>query len=169
MSENWNLDANTAVFAGSFDPPTAGHMDLMERAAKLYDKVYVLLGVNSAKKSCFPASKRLQWLQKMAEKLENTEVLACDKTVVIEAAKLHAGVLLRGVRNGTDLDYEANIAYVNSTIVPEIETVLLCARPQYAFISSSNVRELLSIGASVKSYLPVCLQNEPEFSNTHTA
>lgn len=143
-----------AALAGSFDPLTIGHLDLIERASRMYEKVIVLEAVNQAKLSMFPSGLRLAWIEKACAHLPNVQVSACTGVAVQQAVQLGAGVLVRGVRNGSDLEYEAGIAYVNLQIDPKVETVLLPCRPEYAYVSSSNVRELLRCGCSAAHLLP---------------
>lgn len=151
-----------AALAGSFDPLTIGHLDLIERASRLYEKVIVLEADNQAKRSMFLPEQRLGWIEKACAHLPNVEVCPCTGVAVELAAQMGAGVLVRGVRNGADLEYEAGIAYVNSQIDPKVETVLLPCRPEYAYVSSSNVRELLRCGCSAAHLLPASIAREVE-------
>lgn len=132
-----------AAFAGSFDPITLGHLDLIERASSMYEKVIVLVSFNAAKKEAFSLREKMEWIRRAAAHLCNVQVEACTGTAAETARSLGASVLIRGVRNAADLEYEANMAWMNSRIAPEIETVCLFSRPEYSYVSSSNVRELL--------------------------
>lgn len=143
-----------ALFAGSFDPFTIGHYDIVERGLKLFDHVVVGVGYNDAKKGCFPLEQRLNMIRRAFAREPRVETAYYEGLTVDFARKCGASCLLRGVRNGLDLDYERQIAALNQRIAPEIETVLLMADSRYAEVSSSMVRELLRYGRDVSDLLP---------------
>ena len=136
----------TAIFPGSFDPMTIGHLALLRRATKLFDKVIVAVGINSDKKSFMPVEERLERIRRAVAEMENVEVTSYTGLTTDLCREVGAGYILRGVRNALDYEYERNIADINRHIAPEIETVLLFAEPEYAAISSSMVRELARFG-----------------------
>lgn len=143
-----------AVFPGSFDPITTGHVDLVRRALPLFDKIIVAVGVNAQKKALFPLEQRLEWLQ---------AVFACDAKVAVDhfdgltahyCAKVGARYLLRGLRNASDFDYEKTISQLNHTIGHGLETIFLISRPAYSHISSTIVREIIRGGGDASPFLP---------------
>ena len=143
-----------AVFAGSFDPITIGHMDIVCRAANMFDKVIVAIGVNSEKHSMFSVEQRKQWVEQTFLDIDNVETIAYEGLTTQFCRNVGAKYLIRGVRNSMDLIYEQQIADLNRRVAPEIETVLLLTRPELADISSSAVRELLKYHISVKNMIP---------------
>lgn len=143
-----------AVFAGSFDPITLGHEDIVRRAAQLFDKVIVAVGVNSDKHGRFSVEQRMEWVRQTFADLKQVEVVQYEGLTTEFCRSVGATVLVRGVRNGIDLAYEQQIADLNRRIAPEIETVLLMTRPQLSDVSSSAVRELLRYGKSVEAMVP---------------
>lgn len=143
-----------AVFAGSFDPITLGHEDLVRRSAGMFDKLVVAIGANSEKKCCYDTETRMNWIKGVLGDLENVEVHCYEGLTADYCKQIGAGYLLRGVRNAMDLAYEQQIAEFNRRVAPEIETVLLMTRPELADISSTAVREMLRYGKSVKGMVP---------------
>lgn len=143
------------LFTGSFDPMTNGHMDLIERASKLFDKLYVGIFYNPHKNGLLPIESRLKTVEKAVAHLENVQVIAShDELVVDVARKLGVHVLVRGLRNAADLQYEASFDFYNHQLAGEIETVYLHSRPEHVYISSSAVRELLKFGQDISKYVP---------------
>ena len=147
-----------AIFPGSFDPYTKGHEDIVKRGLKLFDKIIIAIGYNSAK------TKRYFNIDLMVEKI--TKIHAGDERVSVEtyneltaifAEKHGAKYLLRGLRNTTDFEYENSIAQVNMHMVEELETVFLITSPKYAHISSTIIREVHSYGGDVSELLPYSL------------
>ena len=143
------------LFTGSFDPMTNGHMDLIERASKLFDKLYVGIFYNPHKNGFLSIESRLETVEKAVAHLENVQVIAShDELVVDVARKLGVHVLVRGLRNAADLQYEASFDFYNHQLAGEIETVYLHSRPEHVYISSSAVRELLKFGQDISKYVP---------------
>lgn len=132
-----------AIFPGSFDPITRGHQDIIERASKLFDKIYVVILENSEKRATFPLGQRLEFLQHSTKSLEN---VTCGyyRGLTMDYAKKHgACAIIRGVRSVKDYEYEMNIASINQYMDASVETLLLYASPQYSFISSSMIKEMV--------------------------
>lgn len=154
------------VFAGSFDPVTLGHLDLVKRASGLFDQVYVLVAVNPAKTGLFTGDQRLAFITQGLAELGVTNaqaVLADSGQPTVEVARqLGASHLVRGVRNATDLDYEDSLAYFNSQLAPELETLVLLSPPQYRYLSSSRVRELIALKQDIRAYVPSSVALEVE-------
>ena len=143
------------LFTGSFDPITKGHLDLIERASKLFDKLYVGIFYNPHKNGFLPIEGRLETVEKAVEHLKNVQVIAShDELVVDVARKLGVHVLVRGLRNAADLQYEASFDFYNHQLAGEIETVYLHSRPEHVYISSSAVRELLKFEQDISKYVP---------------
>ena len=146
--------ARICVYAGSFDPVTVGHADIIERAAKLCDKLYVTVMYNPSKIGCFPVELRLEMLQKVAAELTNVEVDAWNGLMVDYVRKMNADFVVRGIRGMADLESESNLAQINARLLPGLETVFLMSRPEHACVSSSAVREAALFGADYSSFVP---------------
>ena len=143
----------TAIFPGSFDPFTIGHYDIVKRGLALFDHIIIGIGHNSSKHSTFPLEERLQAIQQAFANEPRVKVVAYQGLTIDFAATHHAQCILRGVRSVQDFEYERNIAEANKQLCG-IETVLLYTRPEYAYISSSLVRELHSYHKDITPYLP---------------
>lgn len=142
-----------AVFAGSFDPMTVGHWNILQRALPLFDKIIVAVGINTEKHCCQPLDERMAHLNRLFSSTERIEVASYSGLTVDFCHEHGARYLLRGVRNMADFEYERNIADINRTVAPDIETVILFAEPQYAAISSTMVRELMTFGKEVQDFI----------------
>ena len=145
--------AKKALFAGSFDPFTIGHYSVVKRALPMFDKITIGIGINSGKKSMFPVEKRVKAIEKAFAGEERIEVKVYDCLTMDFAKEIGADVLLRGVRTTKDFEYEREIADINLKL-GGIETVLLISEPEYASVSSSVVRELITYGKDVSELLP---------------
>lgn len=144
-----------ALFPGSFDPITRGHLDLIERAGKLFDSVYVGVFKNTTKHPFFSNKEKLTLVKKSLAHLTNVQVIEQDQKLTVTVAKeLGVTHLVRGIRNVKDFEYEKDIFYMNHHLDPTLETVFLLADPQYAHVSSSMLKEVLLFGGDVSSYLP---------------
>lgn len=156
----------TAIYAGSFDPPTYGHMDLVERAARLFPRVVVALGVHPAKTTLFTIEERQRLLESLCKSFDNVEVDHFDGLLVDYATRIGARVIVRGLRAGTDFEYELQIAHANADMKPELDTVFLPTRTNYGFISASLVREIARHGGDASRYAPaeVCEAVRAKFS-----
>ena len=142
-----------ALFPGSFDPITNGHVETAKRAAKLFDKVYVVAMTNTSKKYLFSAEKRAEFAKDALKDIANIEVLARSEEVTVKLAReLHAQVMVRGVRNSDDFRYEQEIAGINKSIAPDIETVLLFTSPENSFVASSMIKELAHFDEDVSQF-----------------
>ncbi len=147
--------SKTALFPGSFDPLTMGHMDTIERGANLFDHLIVGIFVNTNKKSLFTSQEKVTLVKEAVAHLPNVSVIAQETELTVETARhLGAEFLLRGIRNIKDYEYEREIMIMNQHLAPEIETVFLMAAPKYSHISSSILKEVLVFGGDVKEYLP---------------
>ncbi|MBO0439767.1 pantetheine-phosphate adenylyltransferase [Candidatus Enterococcus ikei] len=144
-----------ALFPGSFDPLTNGHLNLIERSTKIFDKVIVGVFVNTNKTALFTLEEKLSTIKAAVNHLENVEVITQETKLTVEsAAELGADFLIRGIRNVKDYEYEKDIAMMNQHLAPKVETVFLLADKTYAHISSSLLKEVLKFGGDVSEYLP---------------
>ena len=137
-----------AVFAGSFDPFTVVHLDIVKLASALFDELYVLLAVNASKKYLFDEAARVEMVRKAVGNIPNVKVDAFDGLTVDFAKRVGAKYLVRGIRNAADVDYEQTVAWNNKVLCPECETVLLSSAPEHLMVSSTVVRELLKAGVA---------------------
>ncbi len=143
-----------AVCCGSFDPITKGHEDIVRRAAKLFDEVVVLIGHNPDKTCYYSVDQRRAFCEKTFADLENVTVDVCDGIVAEYAKSIGAGVLVKGIRSVSDLEYENHLADINRIVVPGLETVYLPARPELAAISSTYARAFIASGRDCSPVLP---------------
>ena len=143
-----------AVFPGSFDPITTGHVDLVKRALPLFDEIIVAVGINSTKKYLFPHEQRMEWLRQVFEKEPNVRVDSFEKLTAHYCQRIGARFLLRGLRNSSDFDYEKTISQLNHIVGGGIETLFLIAQPEYSHISSTIVREIIIGGADAGPFVP---------------
>lgn len=150
------------VYAGSFDPVTVGHLDIICRAAKLCDKLYVTVMHNPGKKGCFTVQQRMELLSKATEGIPHVEVDAWSGLMVDYVRRVGASFVVRGIRGLTDLENETNLAQVNARLLPGLETVLLPTRPEHACVSSSVVREAALFGADYSGFVPSCVYHDIE-------
>ena len=135
-----------AVFAGSFDPFTVGHLDIVARASSLFDELYVLLAVNASKKYLLDEATRAEMVREAVASFSNVKVDCFDGLTVDFAKRVGAKYLVRGIRGAADVDYEQTVAWNNKVLCPEIETVFLLSAQEHLAVSSSVVRELLKAG-----------------------
>lgn len=142
------------ICPGSYDPVTVGHEDVIRRAAALFDRVIVAVMHNPAKRGCFTVEERLVLLRKTFAGAERIEVDAWDGLLVDYVKKTGAAAVVRGLRRVSDFESELNMAQVNASLLPGMETVFLMTRPEHACVSSTVVREAASFGADVSAYVP---------------
>ncbi|MCG9895180.1 MAG: pantetheine-phosphate adenylyltransferase [Fimbriimonadaceae bacterium] len=142
------------LYPGSFDPPTLGHLDIIERASRLGERLVVGIGINSEKSGWFSVEERLEMLRACTAHLPNVEIAAFEGLLIHFAQQKGCSVMVRGMRAVTDFDYEFRIAMANRTLAPEIETVFLLARDEYSFLASSIVREVARLGGDVTAFVP---------------
>ena len=143
-----------AVFAGSFDPPTFGHLNIIERAQKLFSEIHVVIAVNKNKSYCFSGEERLDVIQKLVSRWDNVSVHLWDSLIVDYAKKIKADVLIRGVRNDNDFLYEFDLAMMNKSLNPQIETLFLVPDPKFFVLRSSSIKELAAFGGDVSTMVP---------------
>ena len=155
-----------AVYAGSFDPITYGHLDLVERASQLFPQVVVAVGHNRMREPLFTLRERLALLQQTCNGFHNVEVAQFDGLLIEYVKERGARVIIRGLRAGIDFEYELQMALANADLRPEIDTVFLPTRSRYGFISASMVREIASHGGDITRYAPepVCRALREKFA-----
>lgn len=143
-----------AVFPGSFDPPTFGHLDIIERARGIFERVLVVVAVNREKRYLFSADERVAFMRELVAPWPNVEVHTCD-TLVVEFARQHAcRVLLRGVRSVQDFSYEFELSILNKGVGPEIETFFMPTDQKFFVLRSSAIKELAAYGGDVSGMVP---------------
>ena len=143
-----------AVFPGSFDPITRGHLNILERSVSLFDEVIVAVGVNSAKRSMFSLEQRMAWLESVCARFPRVRVSSFEGLTVDFCRANNAHWLLRGVRNVGDFEYERTIAQMTKVLHPSLETVILFTDPEFAHIHSNVVREILKNGGDASAFIP---------------
>ncbi len=158
--------ARLAVYAGSFDPVTLGHLDLIERAAALFSEVIVAIGVHPTRHPLFSAEERTDLLTRVVTHLPNVEIGSFDGLLIDYCKNRCARCIVRGLRAATDFEYELQIAHANADLCPEIDTIFLPTRTKHGFVSASLVREIASHGGDVSRYAPelVCKALKEKFS-----
>ncbi|MDR1126875.1 MAG: pantetheine-phosphate adenylyltransferase [Treponema sp.] len=143
-----------AVFAGSFDPPTLGHTDIIERAAALFDELLVVAAHNSQKKSFFSLEERIEMLERLTQSLKNVHIFGHDSLVTDFMKEQNALILVRGLRAQADFAYEMEIAAIYKAIDPRIETIFIPSNPKFLAVRSSTVKELAMFHVDVSSMVP---------------
>lgn len=143
----------TAVYPGTFDPITSGHFDLIERAARFYDRLVIAVADNRNKNSLFSLEERVALAEVVTANLPNVEVIGFSGLLVDFVQEINGHVLLRGLRAVSDFEYEFQLASMNRKLAPEVETMFMTPAEQYAFISSSLVREISALGGDVSEFV----------------
>ena len=147
-----------ALFPGSFDPITLGHVDIIERAVPLFDEIKIAVGTNSAKNYLFSLEQRVQWIEQTFAHEPKISVISYEGLTVDFAREQGVQFLLRGLRNPADFEFEKAIAQANREMVPNLETVFLLTSARYAYISSSIVREVYNHGGDFQKFVPATVQ-----------
>ena len=145
---------STAVFPGSFDPVTTGHVDLIRRASRMFDRLVVGVLVNSAKQPLFSKEERVAMLREITADQDNIEVSSFEGLLVDFVKEQHADAIVRGLRTPADFEYELPLAQANHKLSVQADTIFLASAPEYSYISSSAVRELLRYQADISGYVP---------------
>ncbi len=145
---------NIAVFPGTFDPITVGHEDIINRASPLFDEIIVAIGINTKKTTLFPIETRIEWIQKTFASNPKITIQSYEGLTVDFCKKNNAKFLIRGLRNGSDFDYESHIAQLNKALWNDIETIFITSSPELSYISSTLVRDLIIHQADYQRYLP---------------
>ena len=143
-----------AIYPGSFDPVTNGHLDILKRAAKLFDKVYICIADNPSKNTTFTMDERLFMLMECTKNFSNVEAIYTSELIVKKAKELEANAIVRGLRAVTDFEFEFQLAAANNYIDPSIEMVFLMTSPGLSFISSSSIKEMAMHHVDVSHLVP---------------
>ena len=146
--------SRVAVYTGTFDPPTLGHLDIIRRALTVADRLVIGVATNSSKSPLFTLEERVAAVTREVETMGAVEVREFDGLAVTFARSVGARFIVRGLRSGTDLDYESPMAAMNATMTPEIETIFLVAAPAFAHIASSLVKDVARGGGDVDLFVP---------------
>jgi pantetheine-phosphate adenylyltransferase len=158
--------ARLAVYAGSFDPVTLGHLDLIERASALFSDVIVAVGVHPTRNPLFSVEDRMRLLLDVVKGMNNVSVESFSTLLIDFCRARGARVIVRGLRAATDFEYELQIAHANADLCPEVDTIFLPTRTKHGFVSASLVREIASHGGDVSRYAPkiVCEALKDKFA-----
>jgi pantetheine-phosphate adenylyltransferase len=149
--------AIVAIYPGSFDPPTNGHLDLIARAARLADHLIVAILRNTQKQPLFTSEDRAEMLKEISAHLPNVEIDCFDGLLVDYAARRNANLIIRGIRNVADYEIELQMAHLNSRMRPQTETVFLPASVEYSFLSSRMVKEIITLGGDAANFVPAAV------------
>ena len=148
------------VYPGSFDPVTYGHLDIIERAAKLFDKLIVAVLINSSKSPLFSVEKRLEFLKESCKNIKNVEIASFDGLLTEFMKKKNANTIIKGLRAVSDFEYEFQMALMNRKLNPEIETIFMMTSNKYSYLSSSLIKEVAKFGGCVKGLIPEVVEKE---------
>ena len=143
-----------AIYPGSFDPFTNGHLDIVKRAAPVFERVIVAIGDNPAKQPLFEKDERIRLIKEIVRPLKNVDVEAFDGLLVDYAKKRSARVVVRGIRTISDFEYEYQMALTNKALAPDIETVFMVTSKEYAFVSAKLIKEAASLGGDIATFVP---------------
>ena len=143
-----------AIFAGSFDPITNGHIDIIKRGSKIFDKIIVGVLVNVDKKHLFEIDERVKLIKRVTNDIENVEVISFNGLLVDLLKEYNANVILKGLRNSTDFEYELQMAYINKELNSDIETLCMMSSPENLHISSSCVKQVAKFGGNIEGLVP---------------
>ena len=148
-----------AIYPGSFDPPTYGHLDIIERASRLCDELIIGVLKNSAKTPLFSVDERVNMLKVTTSDIKNVRVMSFQGLTVDFARQNKASIIVRGLRALTDFDYELQLSQINKTLCEDIETIFLSTNLKYSFLSSSTVKEVASYRADISGLVPPYIQD----------
>ena len=144
----------TAVYPGSFDPITLGHLDIIKRTAAVFDKVIIGVLINKAKKPLFSIEERVELIKEVTKDIPNVEIVSFNGLLIEFSDKMKADVIVRGIRAVSDFEYEMQLSQANSALCEDIKTVFLTTKPEYNFISSSTIKEILNNGGDISKFVP---------------
>ncbi|MDR1469342.1 MAG: pantetheine-phosphate adenylyltransferase [Spirochaetaceae bacterium] len=147
-----------AVYAGSFDPPTFGHLDIIKRASAMFAGLHVVVAQNNRKKYLFPVEERISLMEALCRKMRNVKVAATSALVIDYMRESDIKILVRGVRNADDFSAEASMALWNKALYAKAETVFLPSSPELAYLNSSGVKEVIAFGGDFSSFVPLVVR-----------
>ncbi len=151
---------NTVICPGSFDPVTLGHVDIIKRASKMFDKVIVAVLVNMSKTPSFSTDERIAFLEKALEGIDNIEIVGFSGLLADYAKERNAKAVVKGLRAMSDFEYEFQMALTNKKLNPELDTVFLTSDSQYMYLSSSMVKQIASLGGDISFFVPKCIHEQ---------
>lgn len=143
----------TAIYPGSFDPVTRGHLDVIRRASNVVDKLYIAVLRNSAKQAWFTPEERIELIKKVTSDLPNVEVISFDGLTVDLCREKEAGFIVRGLRAITDFEYELQLAQINHRLNPNVDTIFFTTSVEYSYVSSSIVKEVAMYGGDISTFV----------------
>lgn len=149
-----------AVFPGSFDPPTLGHLNIIERASSLFTEIDVVVAVNPEKKYLFTPEERVEMLRELTKNYNNVKIHTWNSLIVDYAEKNGADVLLRGIRNATDFAYEFDLSLINHSLNNKVDTIFIPCEQKYVTIKSSSIKELAKFGGDISQMVPELVARE---------
>ncbi|CAA6805588.1 MAG: Phosphopantetheine adenylyltransferase (EC [uncultured Sulfurovum sp.] len=151
-----------AIYPGTFDPLTKGHLDIIERSAKMFDEIVVAIGDNPDKNPLFTVAQRASMIKKATVNLPNITIVKFNSLLVDLATELNANIVIRGIRSATDFEYESQMGYANSSLKKDLETIYLMPTLEYSYISSSVVRAILKFDGEIKHLVPQSILKDIE-------
>jgi pantetheine-phosphate adenylyltransferase len=154
------LKMRRAIYPGTFDPITNGHVDIIQRASMLFDEIIVAVADNKKKQPLFSIDERINMVKKSIKCFSNVKVVGFDSLLVDLSDELEANIVIRGIRAVSDFEYEFQMGYANSSLKKELETIFLMPSLEYAFISSSIVRSLLPFDGKIEHLVPHCILSD---------
>lgn len=149
-----------AVYPGSFDPVTRGHIDILEKTSRLFDKIIIAVVHNVHKKALFTLEERVEMIKESTAHLTNVEVDAFSGLLIDYLREKRACAIIRGLRTVSDFEYEATMAFMNKNLLPDVDTIFVMSRPEYIFISSSGVKEAALLGGDVSNMVPEAVEKK---------
>ena len=159
----------TAIYPGTFDPITNGHIDLVVRASKLFDRVIVAIAINPSKKPTFTLEERVDLAKQTLAGIDNVEVCGFEGLLVDVAKQKGASVIIRGLRAVSDFEHEFQLAGMNRKMQPDVETMFLTPAEQFSYISSSLVREIAALGGDVSEFVAPCVKDALLLKSTNNS
>jgi len=151
-----------AIYPGTFDPLTNGHLDIIERSSKLFDEIVVAIGDNPDKNPLFSVAQRTTMIKKATAHLPNITIVKFNSLLVELSTELNANIIIRGIRTATDFEYESQMTYANNSLKKELETIYLMPSLEYSYISSSVVRTLLKFNGKIEHLVPKIIVEDIE-------
>jgi pantetheine-phosphate adenylyltransferase len=151
---------HTAIYPGTFDPPTNGHLDIIERSSKIFEKLVVSVAMNTSKKTLFSVEKRIELLEKMTAPYDNVRVTSFSGLLVEYARSVGAKVIIRGLRAVSDFEYEFQMAHMNKKLYPELDTVFMMTGEKYFYVSSNIVKEIATLGGDISDLVHSAVEKE---------